>query len=122
MNYHVLHFISNIHLEYQKIWCWREFASVMKHFFFISVSVSFENYRALHPAYRDEEEDEIDPDEIESGKSRWGTSQSFPSSFNLYCKTGYQYFPFLKETLLKKASLRYIRTDPHFKGIITREC
>ncbi|XP_048730947.2 serine/threonine-protein kinase RIO3-like isoform X2 [Ostrea edulis] len=49
------------------------------------VSVSFENYRALHPAYKDEEEDEIDPDEIESGKSRWDSPNP---KFNKYGVSG----------------------------------
>ncbi|XP_062577269.1 serine/threonine-protein kinase RIO3-like isoform X2 [Saccostrea cucullata] len=36
------------------------------------VSISFENYRVVHPAYRDEEdEEEIDPDEIEYRKTQW---------------------------------------------------
>lgn len=45
-------------------------------YFFIPVSISFENYRVVHPAYRDdeEEEDEVDPDEIENRKSAWGNS------------------------------------------------
>lgn len=37
------------------------------------VSISFENYRAVHPAYRDDEEDdeEVDQDEMENRKSAW---------------------------------------------------
>lgn len=42
----------------------------------LAVSISFENYRAVHPAYRDDEEDdeEVDQDEMENRKSAWGTS------------------------------------------------
>lgn len=40
------------------------------------MSISFENYRAVHPAYRDddEEDEEVDQDEVENRKSAWGTS------------------------------------------------
>lgn len=42
----------------------------------LAVSISFENYRAVHPAYRDDDEDdeEVDQDEVENRKSAWGTS------------------------------------------------
>lgn len=50
----------------------------MKCFFhlLLAVSISFENYRAVHPAYRDDEEEdeEVDQDEMENRKSAWGTS------------------------------------------------
>ena len=38
---------------------------------FLSVTISFDNYRSLHPAFRDDQDDEADY-EIEEQTSPWG--------------------------------------------------
>jgi hypothetical protein len=39
---------------------------------FVSVAISFENYRTVHPAYRDDEENEEESDEENEPSTGWG--------------------------------------------------